>query len=220
MNNPDTVRLSEPQWQVPRYCLSGATTYYARVTATYGDATVVTPVSSFTTLEVIPPVPVYIVPGEGDGVLYSTDVVSFEPVEGIGSLRVQISSSESFPARTSYNGTLELGTFETPQLGTIKGAGKLTDGKTYYVHARYAYRTLATGTTTQYTDYCDVRSFVYREAIVGDVNGDSEITIADINSLIDMVLSGVVVNVRTADVNGDGEVNIADINAVIDIILN
>ncbi len=218
MNNPDTVRLSEAQWQVPKYRLAGATTYYVRVTATYGSATVVTPVSSFTTVEVIPPVPVYVVPGEGDDELYSFDVVSFEPVEGVGSLRVQISNSESFPSRTSYNGTLE-GTFETPQLGTIRGAGKLTDGNTYYVRARYAYRRLATGTTTQYTDYCDIRSFVYHEAIKGDVNGDSEITIADINSLIDMVLAGVVVNARRADVNGDGEVNIADINAVIDMIL-
>ena len=74
MNNPDTVRLSEAQWQVPKYRLAGATTYYVRVTATYGSATVVTPVSSFTTVEVIPPVPVYVVPGEGDDELYSFDV--------------------------------------------------------------------------------------------------------------------------------------------------
>ncbi len=219
MNNPDTVRLNTAQWQVPKYRLAGATTYYTRVTATYGSATVVTPVSSFTTLEVIPPVPVFVVPGEDDDVLYSFDAVSFEPVEGIGSLRVQISSSESFPTRTSYNGTLECGTFETPQLGTIKGAGKLTDGKTYYVRARYAYRTLATGTTTQYTDYCDLRTFVYREVVAGDVNLDGEITIADVNALIDMILTGNVIGSRSADVNGDGEVNIADVNAVINIIL-
>jgi hypothetical protein len=219
MNNPDTVRLSEAQWQVPMYRLAGATTYYARVTATYGGTTVVTPVSSFTTVEVIPPVPVFVGPGEDGMVLYPTDVVSFEPVEGIGSLRVQISTSESFPTRTSYNGTIE-GSFETPQLGTIKGAGKLTDGKTYYARARYAYRTLATGTTTQYTDYCDIRTFVYREMVAGDVNGDGEITVADVNALIDMVLSGVIGDVRRADVNGDGEINIADVNAVINIILS
>jgi uncharacterized lipoprotein YddW (UPF0748 family) len=218
MNNPDSICLTAAQWQVPRYCFAGATTYYARVTATYGTATVVTPVSSFTTVEVIPPVPVYICPAEGDAVLYPTSVVKFEPVEGVGSLRVQISSSESFPTRTSYNGTLEGGVFETPQLGTIKGSGKLVDGKTYYVRARYAYRTLAAGTTVQYTDYCDVRSFVYREAIMGDVNGDSEVNIADVNAVIAMILSG---NTSTlGDVNGDGEVNIADVNAIIVIILS
>ena len=218
MNNPDTVRLTSPQWAVPKYRLAGATPYYVRVTATYGGATVVTPVSSFTTVEVIPPVPVYLLPSEDDTVLYSTDVVRFEPVEGAGSLRVQISSSESFPARSSYNGTLE-GTFETPVLGTIKGSGKLTDGKTYYVRARYAYRTLATGTTVQYTDYSDVRSFVYQEVIEGDVNFDNEVNIADVNALIAIILAGNGGN-RLADVNHDGEVGIADVNALIDMILN
>ncbi len=56
----------------------------------------------------------------------------------------------------------------------------------------------------------------------GDVNGDGEVNVADINTLIDIILGGRVdedTRIR-ADVNGDGEVNIADVNAVIDIILN
>ncbi len=52
----------------------------------------------------------------------------------------------------------------------------------------------------------------------GDVNGDGEVNIADINALIDMILAANAAS--NGDVNGDGEVNIADINAVIDIILN
>ena len=52
----------------------------------------------------------------------------------------------------------------------------------------------------------------------GDVNGDGEVNIADINAIIDMILSGR--SDATGDVNSDGEVNIADINAVIDLILN
>ena len=56
------------------------------------------------------------------------------------------------------------------------------------------------------------------ETPTGDVNGDREVNIADVNAAIDIILSG---NSSTtaADVNGDGEINIADINAVIDIIL-
>ena len=217
MNNPDSILLTQPEWQVPKYRLAGATTYYARVTATYGGATVVTPVTSFTTVEVTPPVPVCVVPAEEGDVLGPTSMVRFEPVEGAASLRVQISSSTSFPTRTSYNGTLE-GTFETPQLGTIKGAGKMVDGTTYYVRARYAYRTLATGTAMQYTDYCGIRSFVYRETSLGDVNGDGEITIADVNVIIEAILKGTFST--AADVNNDGEVTIADVNVVINIILS
>ena len=68
----------------------------------------------------------------------------------------------------------------------------------------------------------EVATFIYHVAssgLRGDVNGDGEVNIADVNALIDVILSGRTDDM-TADVNGDGEVNIADINALIDIILN
>ena len=56
------------------------------------------------------------------------------------------------------------------------------------------------------------------QGVPGDVNGDNEVNIADVNAVIDMILSG---KTRSeGDVNRDGEVNIADVNAVIDMILN
>ena len=55
------------------------------------------------------------------------------------------------------------------------------------------------------------------QPIVGDVNGDGEVNIADVNAIILMILTG---NTQPeGDVNGDTEVNIADANAVIGIIL-
>ena len=56
---------------------------------------------------------------------------------------------------------------------------------------------------------------------VGDVNGDGEINIADVNNLIDIVL-GTPANydvAKRADVNYDGELNIADINLLIYYVL-
>jgi len=51
-----------------------------------------------------------------------------------------------------------------------------------------------------------------------DVNLDGEVNIADVNSVIDLIMvSG---GVNTGDVNGDGEINIADINTLIDAILS
>jgi hypothetical protein len=50
----------------------------------------------------------------------------------------------------------------------------------------------------------------------GDVNRDGEINIADVNAVIDGILSGT--GDAACDVNTDGEINIADVNAVIDII--
>ena len=51
-----------------------------------------------------------------------------------------------------------------------------------------------------------------------DVNGDGEVNIADINALIDVILS-LETAPQAADVNFDGEVNIADINALIEFLL-
>ena len=56
------------------------------------------------------------------------------------------------------------------------------------------------------------------EPLTGDVNGDGEINIADVNTVIDVILGGG--ENKLADVNGDGEINIADVNALIDIILS
>jgi hypothetical protein len=56
--------------------------------------------------------------------------------------------------------------------------------------------------------------------MVGDLNGDSEINIADVNVLIDILMaSGEPSCPILADSNADGEINIADINKIIDLIL-
>ena len=57
------------------------------------------------------------------------------------------------------------------------------------------------------------------EPIRGDVNGDNEVSVADVNTLINCVLDPSVINPR-ADVNDDNEVSVADVNALIGIILN
>ena len=60
-----------------------------------------------------------------------------------------------------------------------------------------------------------------REYPKGDVNGDYEVNIADVNCLIDVILGSKTAEMfeGRAYVNDDDEVNIADVNAVIAIIL-
>ena len=58
--------------------------------------------------------------------------------------------------------------------------------------------------------------------VPGDVNGDGEVNMGDLNSVIDVVIMGGNAGhprIVDADVNEDGEVNIGDVNAIIDIIL-
>ena len=61
---------------------------------------------------------------------------------------------------------------------------------------------------------------IYRRSkqLKGDVNGDGEVNIADVNIVIGHILNGEIDN--DCDVNEDQEVNIADVNFIIGLILN
>ena len=58
----------------------------------------------------------------------------------------------------------------------------------------------------------------YLTGNIYDVNEDEEVNIADVNVLINMILTSTATS--KGDVNKDGEVNIADVNVLIDYILN
>jgi hypothetical protein len=72
-------------------------------------------------------------------------------------------------------------------------------------------------------DYKSANDWMWFKHIVGislslgDLNCDYEINLADVNTLIDAILSGV--NEEAYDVNSDNEVGIADVNALLELIL-
>ena len=68
-------------------------------------------------------------------------------------------------------------------------------------------------------DDLSTASFWFMRVMKGDVNQDGEVNVADVNVLIDAILSGTY-DTQIHDVNGDNEVSVADVNALIDIILN
>lgn len=97
-------------------------------------------------------------------------------------------------------------------------------GKTTFTDKTYNRATLRVPKQSlqAYQDALVWKRFVNMEgfnlyASTADVNGDGEVTIADVNCVIDALLR----NDRglKCDVNCDGEVSIADVNTVIDVIL-
>ena len=58
--------------------------------------------------------------------------------------------------------------------------------------------------------------------LIGDVNMDGAVNIADVTALIDYLLGGddTNINVEAANVNEDDAVNIADVTALIDMLLS
>ena len=73
-----------------------------------------------------------------------------------------------------------------------------------------------------YKDADQWREFMIKNAgVLGDVNADGEVNLADINALIDIILTGrgSEDTMARADVNADGEINVADINFLINLIM-
>lgn len=66
------------------------------------------------------------------------------------------------------------------------------------------------------------RAYFHLGDIPSDLNGDGELSIADVTALIDYLLSGDAssIVIEKADVNRNGEISIADVTALIDILLN
>ena len=57
-------------------------------------------------------------------------------------------------------------------------------------------------------------------ALIGDVNSDGGITIADVTALVNIILGkSSDYNEAVADVNGDEHITIADVTALVNIIL-
>ena len=66
-------------------------------------------------------------------------------------------------------------------------------------------------------------NFFFQEddVLLGDVNNDGAVNIADVTTLIDYLLgSNVEINLRNADCNSDGGINIADVTTLIDSLLS
>ena len=220
MTTPEyTVETTEASVRVPRFALAGGTTYYVQITARLGDATDQSEVSSFTTMNVVPVAPVFVTPAADGTTLRGNQHIDVVPQEGAQSLRIEISTSKSFPVRTSWKTTLTGGQFATIALNEMTGTGRPVDGKSYYVRARYAYGK-AGSTTVLYTDYSPILQFHYVAApLSGDINGDGEVNVSDVTALINKILGSSTYSDAVCDINGDGEINVSDVTALINLIL-
>lgn len=93
-------------------------------------------------------------------------------------------------------------TFEDGQTKTVRGQVVTEGDKQYVAVGKTRYEVLETMGTP-----------------VGDVNGDTTVTIADVTALVNIILGKSENPGDVADVNGDHSVTIADVTALVNIIL-
>lgn len=157
---------------VPQYVLSAGVTYYAQVVATVAGGTEETDVYEFTTKAVDVPTPTFVTPAVSGATLHANEMVAVQPVEGVVSTHFQISEKETFPARSSYNGTYPVGTFSTPALADVKVVSTpLQDGKTYNLRAQFNYFKDGKTSTSEWTPTI---TFVYSSEDSGVASVDAD----------------------------------------------
>lgn len=183
---------------VPERTLMTGRTYYARVTAANDGATSVSSPIKFTTANRTDyPVPTLVNPAQDGVTLHSDDCISVAPWDGMYQVNINISATNTFPARTTYAGTLNNFESNDKTLGEVKIVSKnLEDGTTYFVRARGSYYVDG---AVKYTDYTPVVSFVYsQDAGVDDIEADSTAdAYIDGNGTLHAT-AGLTVNVYTA----------------------
>ena len=153
----------------------------------------------FTTKAASIPTPTFVTPAASGTTLHADQVVAVQPVEGVASTHFAISEKETFPARTSYNGTYSVGTFCTPMLSDVKLVSKkLEDGKSYFLRAQFNYYVDGKLTTS---DWTPVLSFTYNATPMGGVDSVA----ADGITIVDNVLSAGVAGMPVAVFALDGK---------------
>ena len=107
---------------------------------------------------------------------------------------------------------------------TTVGAGKHASVKYFFnmnVPARY--RISMSAGATSYKAYIDNFTIYYTDVLSGstpgDVNGDGEVTAADVTALYDFLLNNDTTHLINGDQNGDEEITAADVTAIYNILL-
>ncbi len=139
------------------------------------------------------------------------------------------STLESLGARAFYNDN-NLTTIEceatTPPACEVTGIGSNVSRPFDNIHFQFSLLIVPAGCKAAYQAANTWKLFANiiersTDTIRGDVNGDGNINISDVTSLIDYLLTGNAsgINLSNADSNTDGNVNISDVTALIDYLL-
>lgn len=104
---------------------------------------------------------------------------------------------------------------------TLNVAGNVDEGD-YEVKVSSVELNTKQNVRIQPTDVTATLTLNIRDVILGDANGDGDVTVTDVGMVIDDILENTPANFvkAAADVNEDGDVTVTDVGLIIDIILS
>lgn len=165
-------------FNVPQNCLSGLTKYYLRLAYEKAGSTFYSDAVSFTTVEVVPPVPTLVFPVDG-GEFRSEDVAVINPISGARTWRFELDDTETVLSRSRFTETVDLGQWlSKTKGGEMKIGGQpLEKDKLYYMRVRATYMSSEGQANTAWSP---IISATYKgegagvEAVTADARVESE----------------------------------------------
>ena len=154
------------------------------------------------------------------------DLIEAEQGGGASIVRATVTSENN-----NENITLEVdGNFQISLNKTVWSTTLQLDpsGEVFYVRLANTatageYEGTVEAKTSRVSAYADVEGIVNEKPVLlGDVNMDGEVSIGDVTTLVDYMLSGDIIqfDAVAADVNQDETISIGDVTALIDMLLN
>ena len=154
------------------------------------------------------------------------DLIEAEQGGGSSIVRATVTSENN-----NENITLEVdGNFQISLNKTVWSTTLQLDpsGEVFYVRLANTatageYEGTVEAKTSRVSAYADVEGIVNEKPVMlGDVNMDGEVSIGDVTTLVDYLLSGDIIqfDAVAADVNQDETISIGDVTALIDMLLN
>ena len=169
---------------------------------------------------------------KGEGTQLTTTEVSGTIAAGTPVLLVATSNSATATIGSNYSTAISTETALTGsylEIAEFDGAtnyilGSDSDGKAGFVHSEGTTLSANCAYIAGDESTSSIEAFHFTldpsESIVGDVNDDGKITIADVTALVNIILGKATIPASgVADVNGDTKVTIADVTALVNIIL-
>ncbi len=141
-----TATTDKPRYRVSEGVLAPSTKYYLRAKATFNGITTMSSVNTFQTLDLPTPIPEIVAPLTGDTIFGTEVVVTWKEQDSRG-FRVELSSSESFPPRSTKSKVVDAFVYTTTFTNVEEG--------TYYLRIK-------AGGTEGYTEPSPVQQIVVK----------------------------------------------------------
>ena len=134
-------------------------------------------------------------------------------------VKVYVGDARSLLAAAPMKAAVETGDSVSREITGITGTSYTVTDLAYYGTFNYQVKAIYTdGTESALTEPVEVQ-LTGSSAKKGDVNGDGEVNVSDVTTLVNVILDSASGSSTVCDINGDGNVDVSDVTDLVTIVI-